>query len=253
MAFWSSKTLLDRLPKLISPFDEKRIKHGAYELALGDQAFVTGEAARSNLPPDGEVVIPQGQFALLLTDETIVVPSDAIAFISMKSGNKFRGLINVSGFHVDPGWEGKLIFSVFNAGVQEIHISRGKPLFMLWFAYLDSPTTDLYQGTHKGQTAIPDGMITNVAVKHPSPSALQKEIAEVRKDVQHSREVLGMLVALAATAVVAFLVNVFRPATPSSPVNVTISPNSAIMSPAPSPLIPASPAASQTPIPAPSP
>lgn len=245
--FWSSETLHQRLPTLISPFEPKNIKHGAYELALGEEAFVTGQSTRLTLAPDSEVVIPQGQFALLLTEETITVPDDAISFISMKSGNKFRGLINVSGFHVDPGWEGKLIFSVFNAGVQEIHISRGKPLFMMWFSDLDCQTADLYDGEHKGQRRIPDSMITNIAVKHPSPTALQKEIddakqamhaeiGELRKDVQHNREVVGMLVALAIAAVVAFLINVFRLATPSSPpVSITVSPGAAIVQPSTSP------------------
>jgi dCTP deaminase len=47
------------------------------------------------------------------------------------------GLINVSGFHVDPGFYGKLIYAVYNAGPSEIHLSRGTEMFLIWFADLD--------------------------------------------------------------------------------------------------------------------
>ena len=51
-------------------------------------------------------MIPPGQFAFLLTAETVTMPDNAIAFISIKARLKFNGLINISGFHVDPGYRG---------------------------------------------------------------------------------------------------------------------------------------------------
>lgn len=277
--FWSSETLTKRLPTLISPFAPERIKYGAYELALGGEAFVSGESTRL-IPEDGEVVIPQGQFGLLLTEESISVPADAIGFISMKSDNKYRGLINISGFHVDPGWTGKLIFSVFNAGGQELHLSRKKPLFMIWYANLDGPTQDLYKGVHKGQSRIPDSMITNIAVKHPSPSSLQKEIhdakqelrteiGELRKDVSHYRAVKLVFASLAGTALIALVANILRLLTPNAPstqVTIPTSPTpitppslsftaaatattSAPVSPSPSSVPPTPPSASASPTP----
>lgn len=57
-----------------------------------------------------QFTIPKGQFALLITEEIVKVPNNALAFISFKAKYKYKGLINVSGFHVDPGWYGKLTF-----------------------------------------------------------------------------------------------------------------------------------------------
>ena len=73
----------------------------------------------------------------------------------MKSSLKLRGLVNVSGFHVDPGFEGQLLFSVYNAGPQNVVVSRGRPTFLLWLATLDSPTKDLYEG-NRGSDGITD-------------------------------------------------------------------------------------------------
>lgn len=55
------------------------------------------------LEPGQDVSIEPGEFALMLTDELIHVPEDLVGFISVRFGYKRRGLVNISGFHVDPG------------------------------------------------------------------------------------------------------------------------------------------------------
>jgi len=72
--------------------------------------------------PGEQFVIPPGQFAYLLTEEVVRIPSSAMGFISLKFGVKGPGLINVSGFHVDPGYWGRLVFSVYNAGPSEARL-----------------------------------------------------------------------------------------------------------------------------------
>jgi dCTP deaminase len=56
----------------------------------------------------------------------------------MKFGAKAKGLVNVSGFHVDPGYKGRLIFAVYNAGPLNFHVQYGERLFVIWFAELDA-------------------------------------------------------------------------------------------------------------------
>ena len=128
--FWSSERLLERLPALITPFLGERVTNASYELSLGRQAYVTGSGSktRRNLQHNDQLCIPPGQFALLLTKERIDVPPDSLALISIKSRWKLRGLMNVSGFHVDPGYGGHLLFSVYNAGPNEILLDEGDPL-----------------------------------------------------------------------------------------------------------------------------
>ena len=42
------------------------------------------------------------------------------------------------GFHVDPGYEGRLVFAVFNAGSVPIVVKQEEPTFLLWYVSLDS-------------------------------------------------------------------------------------------------------------------
>ncbi len=132
--FWSGETLTERLPKLIEPFVPERVDCAAYTLAIGPEVYIsptdqTADPATvtvRKLDKDEAFTIPPGQFAFLLTEEIVSVPADALAFISIRAKTKFRGLVNVSGFHVDPGYCGQLTYSVFNAGPVPIHLKRGQ-------------------------------------------------------------------------------------------------------------------------------
>jgi hypothetical protein len=95
------------------------------------------------LDADEPFQIPPEQFAFILTEEKVTVPAEAMAFISMKATYKMQGLINVSGFHVDPGWDGPLIFAVFNAGPSPVHLQRGYRIQADAAGHLDPATSKL--------------------------------------------------------------------------------------------------------------
>src|SRR6266566_3608187 len=113
-SFWSSKTINQRIRDIIEEFvpppREPYAEDAAYELHLGAEAYVSGEKEKTRLDRDQIVAIAPGQIALLLTEEKLRMPTNVIGFISLKTSVKVPGLINVSGFHVDPGFEGRLVF-----------------------------------------------------------------------------------------------------------------------------------------------
>ena len=143
MSFWRGETLKKRGATVIDSFDERAVDCNAYTLHMGSQYFCTSDGKKTKYPTPQELgqeqifVVPPGQFAFLRTKEIVTIPDDAMAFISMKATYKFEGLINVSGFHVDPGYKGHLIFSAFNAGPNPLYLREGMPLFLIWFASLD--------------------------------------------------------------------------------------------------------------------
>lgn len=201
MTFWSGETLKTRLPVLVTPYNEKNVDCASYVLHLGEQAFVTKDGlinGDSNAPllqivdkspPSNTVIINTGQFAFLLTEEVVSVPKDAIALISMKSGLKNKGLVNVSGFHVDPGFSGKLIFAAYNAGPKEIILERSQALFMIVFADLDRQTEIFYDGKSQNQTSIKTSLLDGMTGQVFSPMMLQSKMADLTKEylVQEKR------------------------------------------------------------------
>ncbi|MEC9068128.1 MAG: hypothetical protein VX569_12705 [Pseudomonadota bacterium] len=121
-----------------------------------------------------------------------------MGFISLKSHSKFRGLINVSGFHVDPGFNGRLIYSVFNAGPSAIPLTRGDKIFLLWVADLAGRTDDpKYRKTKPGYADIPSSLIANVSKENHSLQALSEQINEVAEQFRVMKRVgLGVATAI---------------------------------------------------------
>ena len=145
MAFWSSQRVERELKRLVGHEDRDLVDCNAITMRVGGEIYITPglEQAAPNshtkqlLSPGAPIAIPPGQFAFLLTEEVVTIPPEAMGFISIKATFKLKGLVNVSGFHVDPGWSGPLIFAVFNAGPAAVHLQRGMELFLLWIAQLD--------------------------------------------------------------------------------------------------------------------
>jgi len=212
MAFWSGQELARRAAseKLISSFDAKNIDCASYTLHLGRQVFITQEGGKfrrllnrgyvpglKNLEPNSVVNIPPGQFAFLLTEEKVRMPADALGFISIKARHKYKGLVNVSGFHVDPGWNGYLMFSVFNAGPSDIILKRGEKLFLLWFAALDQVSQQDYMYKPTPEHEEPEIQVKYVqGLTQPVQSlpSLSRDVAKLRHATVRGDIALGLVI-----------------------------------------------------------
>lgn len=226
MAFWNTQRLKQEClcNTLITPYRDDRVLHCAYELGVGPEAFITSQSAdTTHLPPGNKVTIPPGQFGLLITQEVVYVPVNAIAFISIRARIKFQGLVNVSGFHVDPGYRGPLKFAVYNAGSKNIVLDQDERIFMIWYADLDGPTSDPYPERAAIQSEISSNDVSKIQGEVASPAELKKQIDTLRFDIErrvHSvehgqllnRTLLLMLLAGVVTLVVtAFIKPYFEP------------------------------------------
>jgi dCTP deaminase len=230
--FWGGEKLKAELPSLISEYDVARMDRASYRLRVGPEIYVspTGEPddprnkPKTLLSPGQGFTIPAGQFGFLLTEERVRVPETAIAFISIRAGYKFRGLVNVSGFHVDPNYEGRLVFSVFNAGPGPVHLSRGEPCFLIWYASLDKPSEE---EPKKGFDTLPSELTGPIAGGLQSFAGLLARTNEVEKKlsvrvqgIEREQAVLkwGMGLAVGALLTLALKDCSFsRPADPQRP------------------------------------
>lgn len=202
MAFWSGERLLQEMPDLVTGFSDYRIDCAAYTLRMGQQYYLSvGEddvdtnKIRS-LEPGDSVVIPSGQFAVLLTEETVTVPRGAIAFISMKTSLKVRGLVNVSGFHVDPGYSAPLRFSVFNAGPSTISIKQGEDCFLIWYADLDCGNTKYTKNNNDNRIyrqGISSAEVSSLTGPVKTISILAKKVDELERTQMWMKVFIGVL------------------------------------------------------------
>lgn len=194
MSFWSGEKLKEEVGScIIGQYDSDNIDCAAYTLHVGPEVFVTPDHYESNpsqntkrtLGEKEAFNIPSGQFAFLLTEEMIYISNKCIAFISMKASTKFKGLVNVSGFHVDPGYKGRLVFSVFNAGPMPIKLQRGMPLFLMWLADLDRPTEK--QKDHAPITELDLKIIDPIHGPIFSPQAISESVKSFKDEIKEAR------------------------------------------------------------------
>jgi dCTP deaminase len=243
--FWSGETLTDRLPTLVEPFEPERVDCAAYTLAVGPEVYVSPND--QNADPTTVTVhklglgeaftIPPGQFAFLLTEEIVSIPSDALAFISIRAKSKFRGLVNVSGFHVDPGYRGQLTFAVFNAGPSPIHLKRGQPIFLIWYASLDRES-DFKKDSHV-HLGIDTELITGIAGELQSFAGLARKIKDVDKALGERvhaierEQVFWRVIATIALAVIIGMTVSWLKDLSSRPLSPPPSPSSVVHAPSP--------------------
>ena len=193
MSFWRGETLAAKLPDLVKPFDPEAIDGAAYTLHIGDEIYVSpdqttetlGRHTREMLTTGQSFAIPAGQFAFLLTEEAVTVPNDALALISIKARTKFRGLINISGFHVDPGYNGRLLFSVLNAGPRPLHLRQGQELFLIWYASLDGPTEHIKKG--QGFNGIEPDLINGISGEILSLQSLSEKQRTLETELKQQK------------------------------------------------------------------
>jgi dCTP deaminase len=186
MTFWSDeKWSSSSGEQCVEPYNPDAQKEASYLLSIGDEVYISSPEARSKkqilTDKKPSFSIEPGQFAFLLSAERVTTPFDTIGFISIRAKIKFMGLVNISGFHVDPGYSGKLIFAVFNAGPTRIHLQKGQPIFPLWLATLDKPIkrTEIKEG----YTDIPPELITQISGNFTTAYQVKTQLDAIRADV----------------------------------------------------------------------
>lgn len=171
-------------PDLVEPFDATRIAQASYELSLGQESFISEKNPEiRTLGPGSMLKIPAGQMAFLTTKEKVNIPKDCLAFISIKASKKLKGLINISGFHVDPGYSGHLLFSVFNSSPTDVSLKEGDALFLIWFYKLDTEDQTPYPANKGGKTINTD-LVDKITDAFPSNGEISRELLSLKNKIQ---------------------------------------------------------------------
>lgn len=215
MTFWSSQTLEANVPNLFPGGEKPRVDCNAVTLTVGQETYVTPSWTEKNkrkktlqrLAAGDSIFIPPGQFGFLQSAESLKLSSSVMGFISFKATYKMMGLVNVSGFHVDPGWEGPLRFAMYNAGPVPVHIKAGMELFLLWVANLDQPSEK-----HRTKPAAADDFIRTVnSVSGPIKSGydLSARVDQIDNGLRELKITLAVILALAVAIFGRFILSYF--------------------------------------------
>lgn len=158
---WFEEKIKILAPIFIDCLDFNMFRPANLDLTLGNEVYVTTEKIPERLNAegkDGVVSIQPGEFGILMTNEYLFMPWDLMGYISIRLTHKQKGLVNISGFHVDPGYYGRLLFAVFNAGPNNVPLRYNEPVFMIMANRLTKVPSDsiaVIKGRWHGMENIP--------------------------------------------------------------------------------------------------
>jgi dCTP deaminase len=207
MPFLAQRELLAQMDKrqlIAENYETKCVRQCSYDLRLGKELYMTGESAPRILTEEEPYVsLPPGQFAILTCHEIVDIPRNMMAFLSVRFMYKLEGLVNISGFHVDPTFKGVLRFAVQNVGPADILLKLFEPTFTIFFAELTSDEIgggrDKEEDIHfkQGLTGIRLEDVQLLGGRNFTLSTLQKEVDRLRTLVNiYGAAAVSALVAL---------------------------------------------------------
>jgi dCTP deaminase len=183
-------------------FKDECLGQSSYDLRLGTAAYIVGESVPRKLH-DGEpyLALAPGQFAILTCHEKIALPREIMGFITLRNRYKMQGLVNVSGFHVDPTFQEQLVFAVQNVGATDIRLKYMEPTFTIFFAYVENNTDETVRPVAP-RSGISLQDIAQLGGSTITLGKLQAELEQLRRIVT----IYGpIVVAVTVALIVAFL------------------------------------------------
>jgi dCTP deaminase len=189
---------------LISPdtYSPDLVRQASYDLRLGEEAYIVGSVSPVWLSKGKAeyLTIAPGQFALLTCHEFLSIPPNILGLISLRNSYKMQGLVNISGFHVDPTFTGRLVFAVNNVGPSDIRLRLLEPTFTIFFAEVGGDVG-------KPRSAHPDRLPLE-SIQHLGGSSVT--LSKLQKDLEDLKTKVLMYAPLGIALLIALLLNLLK-------------------------------------------
>lgn len=189
------------------------IQPSSIDMTIGD-IFLPGaklEDGGGEKHPLSRFSLNPGQTAIVTTRETVHLSPDLAAIGFPPSSVSFKGLLMTNPGHLDPGYTGKLRFTVINMGSQQYPLDQGASIVTLLIFKLSSPSKRDWQTRGNADSIIKQENIDLLCDDFMDIRRRAKKIADraVRRAVTWAT-VLATVVTL-SIPLVAFLLGQYSP------------------------------------------
>lgn len=137
----------------IDSFESKNLEPASYDIRAG--RILVARRGIINLRNE-PVVLRHGDWAELESLEAVELPLNMAATVGVRTSLTRRGLDWFGGPQIDPGYQGKIYISVFNAASTPIDIIYGMPYATLIFYRLAKNSSRTYAGQYQKQMTFPE-------------------------------------------------------------------------------------------------
>ena len=141
--------------KLIENYRPENIQACSYDLRMGDQYYYYQKGdhgVKIRTLREGELLkIPPNAICYVITEESVHMPEDLTASISLSFGLIKQGVMLAAQPPYDPGYEGKTVALLHNLSNEPVKIERGQHILNIVFTKLSIPVTpeQMYRGDYQ--------------------------------------------------------------------------------------------------------
>lgn|GEM_PF-710348 len=170
-------------------FDETCLQPASYDLRIGPLIY-SPSSPTPDKPVDvsrngGWHRIPPYGTSVLMTYESLLLPSDMIGRFGLKSGFARRGLLASTGPQVDPGFDGKLFVSLLNLTPASHIVSYKETFLSIEFHQLEVVPEKVYEGPYQHRQDIsPEILEDMVRLEGLNLSQMQNQFGELSQHVR---------------------------------------------------------------------
>lgn len=181
------------------------LEPASYDLRVGCVAIT--EEGRLDLAELQFITIQRGSTVVVSPLESIGLSRRIAARYGLRSRFARKGLILLSGPQIDPGFQGRLSVTVFNAGPSRVVLKYREPFATIEFVQLTSRAREGYSGPYQMQETVGLDEYELVTTPYRNFAEIEELITELRTNVAAIEKIVyGLFYAIVAGLAVAVIV-----------------------------------------------
>ena len=121
---------------LVDPFSPSHLAPSSYDLSAGARYVIAGGGVNDNTR-SAPLTIGPGSYAGLISAEHVKIPANVYVLLGPKRKLSYDGIVLLSGSVIDSGYEGHLLFVLYNSSGKKRIIYPGQKICVATFFQLD--------------------------------------------------------------------------------------------------------------------
>lgn len=166
---------------IVGGFDPNSLQATSYDFRIGKKAIVGGQGNELDLE-DKPLVIDPGSYAGIISLEKVKLPNNVYAQIGSKRKFSYDGLILLTGSIIDPGYEGHLLFGLYNASTKKVVLPKGTKLCNVIFHRLPKEVKPVPPDAYLLDGNFPPDFLTKMANVEVLPwNKISEEVRRIQE------------------------------------------------------------------------
>ncbi|HSY20251.1 MAG TPA: hypothetical protein VK815_18040 [Candidatus Acidoferrales bacterium] len=177
-------TMVQNQRLIVDGFEKGCLQSTSYDFRIGKKAVVGGQGCEVDLESKPLVIDP-GSYAGVISYEKVKLPNNVFAQIGSKRKFSYDGLILLTGSVIDPGYEGYLLFGLYNASTKKVVLPKGTKICNVIFTRLPRDVSPVSPDPYLLMGNCPPDFLTRMANVEVLPwNKISEEVRRIQELAQ---------------------------------------------------------------------